>query len=312
VSGILVVDDDPEIAAYLLRNLRQEGFDVRVAATGAQALDFVRDEPPDLVVLDIGLPDMDGLEVVRRLRHGVAPGYVPVILLAARDAGPERLLGLAAGADECLVKPFDPLELVTRIRFTLRRTAEFRAMSPLTGMPGNTRIEGELARRILDQVTFALCYADLDNFKAFNDRYGFLRGDEMIGMLATALKVAADEAGAPQPFLGHVGGDDFVAICETWQAQQLCSRVCTIFDQAALRLHDADDVARGGIEILDRLGQVRSFPLVSVSIGVATSERRRFGDYREVVAIATEMKAVAKRTPGSAVAVDRRADLVER
>ena len=311
MSRVLVVDDDPHITGFLYQNLQLEGFDVRTARTGAEALELVRAQVPDLVVLDIGLPDMDGLEVVRRLRHGATAGYVPVILLTAHEAGPERLLGLSVGADEYLVKPFDPLELVTRIRFTLRRTAEFRAMSPLTGMPGNTRIEGELARRILDHDTFALCYADLDNFKAFNDRYGFLRGDEMIGVLAGALKFAAEEAGEPAPFLGHVGGDDFVVICDPAQVQQLCNRACAIFDRAAAGLHDPEDVARGGIEITDRLGQVRSFPLVSVSIGVAGSERRHFEDYRQVVAVATEMKAVAKRSPGSAVAVDRRADLVE-
>ncbi|MHB2024562.1 MAG: GGDEF domain-containing response regulator [Mycobacteriales bacterium] len=308
---MLVVDDDAEVAAFLDQVLSLEGFQVSLVSSGSAALAAVGAALPDLVLLDASLPDLSGLEVCRRLRAGALGGHLPVIMLTAGEAGADRVLALAAGADDCLAKPFDPLELVTRMRVTLRRSAEMLSLSPLTGLPGNIRIEAELARRIAAGQRFAVCYVDLDNFKAFNDRYGFLRGDKMIRLLASALNVAAEEAGEPRAFLGHVGGDDFVAVCEPGQVARLCARLLAAFDEAAPALHDPKDLACGGVEVVDRLGELRRFPLVSVSVGVATSEARHFADYREAVAIATEMKAVAKRSAGSAFAVDRRGSLVE-
>jgi diguanylate cyclase (GGDEF)-like protein len=160
----------------------------------------------------------------------------------------------------------------------------------------------------MDGELLAVCHVDLDNFKAFNDRYGWLRGDDVITLLASALKAAAAEVGLPQPFVGHVGGDDFVVICAPDQVDTLTSRSLEIFDGDIARLYDADDAKAGFITILDRQGNERNYPLVSVSIGVAVSGQRRYADHRAIVAVATEMKAVAKNQQGSAVAIDRRTD----
>ncbi|HVA61993.1 MAG TPA: response regulator [Mycobacteriales bacterium] len=308
MNRVLVVDDDRIVARFIETNLRLEGFDVRLAHDGAQALAIAADWHADLVLLDVILPDLDGFAVCRELRRSPRTANLPVILLTTSQVTAEHLVGLAAGADDYLAKPFDPLELVTRVRFTLRRTAEIRALSPLTGLPGNTRIEAELASRITESAPVAICYADLDNFKAYNDCYGFLRGDEVLLLLATTIKSAADSVGAPTPFVGHVGGDDFVVICSPDQAEPLCTRMVTAFDAAVPALHDPADVARGHLSVVDRRGQVHEYPLVGVSIGVATSDRRHFRDHRESVAVATEMKAVAKGTPGSSIAIDRRSD----
>jgi GGDEF domain-containing protein len=138
-----------------------------------------------------------------------------------------------------------------------------------------------------------------------------LRGDDVITMLAATLKQAGAELVGPQPFIGHVGGDDFVIICEPDQVETLTGRVITLFDENVTLLHDPDDVRAGSIAIVDRQGNERRYPLVSVSIGVAMTGRRRYNDYRAIVAVATEMKAVAKGQMGSAVAIDRRTDPVE-
>jgi GGDEF domain-containing protein len=116
------------------------------------------------------------------------------------------------------------------------------------------------------------------------------------------------DAGKPTPFLGHVGGDDFVIVCDVGQAEPLCAHVLSAFDEAAPKLHDTGDAERGHIVLADRQGNPRRYPLVSVSAGIASTEHRRFADYRQIVAVATEMKNVAKAKPGSAVAVDRRSD----
>jgi diguanylate cyclase (GGDEF)-like protein len=306
VATVLVVDDDVDIARFIEINLRLEGFDVRVAHDGEAAEQAIDGETPDLVLLDVMMPKVDGVELCRRLRANPATANLPVIMLTAKSLSADKVVGLTAGADDYIIKPFDTLELVARVRSTLRRNAEMRAVSPLTGLPGNHAIEDQIAEWVASGRDVGVCYADLDHFKAFNDRYGFLRGDEVITLLATALRRAALEVGEPQPFIGHVGGDDFVAVTTPEQAEPLSRRVIDIFDAAAPRLYDPDDAARGSIEVRDRQGSVREFPLVTVSIGIAVSTTRSYSDHREVVAVATEMKKVAKGTPGSTIAVDRR------
>jgi len=301
-----VVDDDADIRRFVEMNLRLEGYRVVSASDGVMALDLVAAEVPDLVLLDVMMPGVDGIEVTRRLRSDSRTATMPIIMLTAKSMTADRVLGLTAGADDYIIKPFDTLELVARVRSTLRRNAEARAVSPLTSLPGNVRIEDEIAGRVASGQPFAVAYLDLDNFKAFNDAHGFLRGDQVILLLAMALRRAV-VGSDPQPFVGHVGGDDFVLVCAPNQVEKLCELAVDYFDDHVPELHDPDDVARGGLEIADRQGVVRRFPLVSVSVGIATSERRHFGDYREVVMVATEMKGVAKGEVGSAIAVDRRA-----
>jgi DNA-binding response OmpR family regulator len=308
MPSVLVVDDDPDIAKFIEINLRLEGYDVRTAYDAEQALVYIGVEAPDLVLLDVMMPKIDGVELCRQLRADPATANMPVIMLTAKSLSADKVVGLTAGADDYIIKPFDTLELVARVRSTLRRNAEMRSVSPLTGLPGNNRIDLEISTRVATDARFAVCYFDLDNFKAFNDRYGFLRGDDVILLAATALRRASSEVGEPAPFVGHVGGDDFVAVCEQEQAEPFCRRVVEIFDDEVWHRHDSGDAERGFLEIVDRQGIVRRSPLVSFSVGIALSGRRSYRDHREVVAVATEMKAVAKGTPGSAIAVDRRGD----
>jgi diguanylate cyclase (GGDEF)-like protein len=302
---ILVVDDDVDIVRFVEMNLRLEGYRVLIARNGAEALEIVATDLPDLILLDVMMPGLDGIEVTRRLRADSRTSTMPVIMLTAKTMTADRVLGLTAGADDYIIKPFDTLELVARVRSTLRRNAEARAMSPLTGLPGNIRIEDEIAGRVSSGSPFAVAYLDLDNFKAFNDAHGFLRGDKVILLLAKALRRAVEGADPPV-FIGHVGGDDFVLVSRPEQVEDLARAAVEAFDRDVPSLHDPADVERGHLEIVDRQGLMRSFPLVSLSVGVATSERRQFGDYREVVVVATEMKGVAKGETGSAIAVDRR------
>jgi DNA-binding response OmpR family regulator len=303
---ILIVDDDADIVRFVEMNLRLEGYRVLIARDGLEALDMVAAEVPDLVLLDVMLPGVDGVEVTRQLRADSRTSTLPVIMLTAKTMTADRVLGLTTGADDYIIKPFDTLELVARVKSTLRRNAEARAVSPLTSLPGNVRIEDEIAGRVSSGSPFAVAYLDLDNFKAFNDAHGFLRGDQVILLLATALRRAVVGA-QPPAFIGHVGGDDFVLVCRPDQVEDLSFAAVEYFDQKSPSLHDPDDVARGYLEVVDRKGVMRDYPLVSVSVGIATSERRRFDDYREVVIVATEMKGVAKGEVGSAIAVDRRA-----
>jgi diguanylate cyclase (GGDEF)-like protein len=185
-----------------------------------------------------------------------------------------------------------------------RRAQELGAASPLTGLPGNVRIDEELRNRLERGEKLALLHLDLDQFKAFNDRYGFLRGDAAINLLARLLVEAA--AGHPGTFVGHIGGDDFVAVTRPESLDALSQTVIDTFERERLVLYDPDDAARGHVEVVDRRGVARRYPLLSISIGAATNLWRDFRDHRELVEAATEMKLYAKSGAGGRVAVDRR------
>ena len=305
-SRILVADDDADIARFVELNLSLEGFAVECVYDGEQALRRAMASPPDLLVLDVMMPVLNGVEVLRRLRAHAVTAAVPIVMLTAKSLSADKVVGLTAGADDYIVKPFDTLELVARVRTTLRRTADNRAVSPLTGLPGNHRIDIEIASRAALGRPYAVCHVDLDEFKSFNDAYGFLRGDDLLLMLAGVLQAASAAAGEPPVFLGHVGGDDFVIVCTPEQAEPLCAHLVASFDRAAPHAYDPPDVGRGFLEVTDRRGELRRHPLVTVSVGVAIfSGGDR--DHRAVVAAANEMKGFAKTQAGSVVAVDRRA-----
>ncbi len=305
-ESVLVVEDDRFIARLLQVELTGAGYEVRLASDGVEALEAAFERCPDLVLADVMMPNMDGFEMTRRLREDPRTEGVSIIMLTARGLAADKLEGLTAGADDYLVKPFDNEELLARVRGVLRRAAYMRAVSPLTGLPGNVRIEDEIQARVRAREPFALMYLDLDNFKAYSDRYGFVRGDEVLRSTGRLIRDVAKAVAGPTTFVGHIGGDDFVIVTSPELAVPVAEEIIRRFDALAPTLYDAADADRGYIESEDRQGTRRRFPLLSISIGIATTQVRAFQHRAEVVEVATELKNFAKRTAGSSYAVDRR------
>jgi diguanylate cyclase (GGDEF)-like protein len=305
-ESILVVDDDPDIARFVEVNLRSAGYDVTVASDGEEALLKAGSLRPDLVLLDVMMPRIDGFEVAHRLRRNPQTSNTSIIMLTAKALATDKVLGLTAGADDYIIKPFDPIELLARVKGTLRRAKEMRNLSPLTGLPGNIRIQEEIERMVREDLSFAVVYADLDNFKAYNDLKGFVRGDRLIQATARTLQDAVFEFAGSEGFVGHVGGDDFVAIVPPGVAEDVAKRIVANFDAHIHEFYDPEDVERGYIQVEDRKGVLQRLPLAGISVGVATTYVRAFAHYGEAVSIATEMKQFAKRDPGSSYAIDRR------
>jgi diguanylate cyclase (GGDEF)-like protein len=303
---ILVIDDDADIVQFVKMNLELEGFRVDTATSGAGGLEAARRDPPDMILLDIMMPDVDGLEVLNRLQVNPATAHVAVVLLTARAQAEDRIRGLEIGADDYITKPFDIEELVARVGTVLRRSKAMRDLSPLTGLPGNFRIAEEMGRRVNSGRPVAIVHADLDNFKAFNDHYGFMRGDNVIKFTANTLVEAAAEVNEPTCFVGHVGGDDFIAVMNPDVVETFCKTVIDRFDDGILDFYDPQDALRGYVEVIDRRGERHAFPIVSISMGVATNLRRTFQNEWEASAIASEMKEHAKGEAGSTYKVDRR------
>ncbi len=307
---VLVADDDDDIRAYLDVTLGLAGFEVILARDGVEALELAREHTPDAVLLDVMMPRLDGFEALRRLREDARTSHLPVLMLTARVQRDDLIDGLDAGADDYVTKPFDSDILLARLRAMLRRADRERARNPLTGLPGNARIVTELAERLRAEDPMALLYVDLDQFKPYNDHYGWLRGDEAIRAVADLLRQVEQDLGGERSFVGHVGGDDFVVIVEPESAEAIAREICERFDRLSPTLYDPADRMAGSIEVADRRGVPQRYSLLSLSVGIATTDRRDFDHQGEVVTVATEMKRYAKTRGGgrSTYAIDRRAD----
>ena len=303
---ILVVDDEEDIANLVAMNLAEEGYECHLAHRGDDAVDLAIKLRPDLIVLDVMMPGVDGVEVCRQLRQDPRTTTTSIIMLTARTLPTDRIAGLEAGADDYVDKPFDVEELLARVQGRLRRSRQLRQTSPLTGLPGNFEIEHRLEVMLADERPFALLHADLDQFKAYNDHYGFLRGDRAIVLTARVIGWAVADHGSPQCFVGHIGGDDFAVVCEPHEAIPIADAVCRSFDDQVANLYDIDDRDRGYIEVADRMGTTHRFPFMTISLGIASTDQRTITSPAEAAAVAVEMKRFAKASGGSVWRMDRR------
>jgi diguanylate cyclase (GGDEF)-like protein len=306
-STILCVDDDPNIRDLVTAALELDGYNVVLASDGAQGLQRAAQDHPQLIILDVMLPDMRGWDVLRELKSQPHTASIPVIFLSALDETEDRVTGLALGADDYVGKPFAVKELLARVRTQLRH-AEEHLLSELTGLPGNTQIQRALRQALADpRRDLYVLYIDVDNFKSFNDAYGFLRGNELINATADILRntiTAQDE----RAFLGHIGGDDFVALVRNSQeaVEARCTAIIEQFDARMPLLYDPVDRERGYVVAVNRQNVRHQFPIVTISIAVVSNARRTLSDDWEVSAIAAELKKRTKLSGVSSYLIDQR------
>ncbi len=303
---VLVVDDERNILDIIRFNLEVEGYEVITSRDGEEALRMVHELKPDLILCDIMMPEVDGLEVCRRLKADGRTNQIPVVMLSARTQAQDKVASIEAGADDFITKPFDFSDLVARITINLIRARQKRDISPLTGLPGSISIEAETKRRIARNLRFSALYVDIDNFKPFNDVYGFPTGDRAIRMLADIVDEAVKKLGNVDDFIGHGGGDDFVVITTPEKAAVIAERIITEFDEQVRSLYREEDLRRGYSILVDRLGRDNYVPIMTLSIGVASNYRRRISTHWEVGEIAKETLNYAKSIPGSTYFIDRR------
>lgn len=303
---ILIVDDDPDILDVLKITLEEEQYEVIEARNGQEALEAVRTNSPSLVILDYMMPNMNGLQVCKILKKDILLRHLPIIMLTGKGELSDKVEGIDAGADDYIVKPFEPVELLARVKMILRRTTRDLDANPLTKLPGNISILTEIENRIERKGLFAVCYLDLDKFKSYNDKYGFEHGDEVIRQTARILIRTIQEIGNPDDFIGHIGGDDFVVITTPEKVDKICQKVIKDFDAVAPNFYNEDDRKRGYIIGKDRQGNVYKIPLLTISVGVVTNETREITHVAEVGEIGAELKAYAKSFEGSNYIKDKR------
>jgi DNA-binding response OmpR family regulator len=306
LEKILIADDERDIRAVLRTRLELEGFQVIEACDGAEAVRMAQDESPDLVVLDVMMPELDGVEVCNRLRASFTTRHIPVIMVTAKARPLDKIEGLRQGANDYITKPYDTAELTQRVRNALEWSRQQRSASPLTGLPGNHSINAEIRRRLSDSSAFALLQIDIDHFKAFNDYYGYGRGDEAIQLLARILSESVYRTGDAAGFVGHIGGDDFVVLCSCDASEPLGEAIIEWFNTAAVDLYDEEDRTRGHVEVLNRRHVIERFPLMSLTIALVSTDRVPVTHLAHLIDIAQELKAHGKGIPGSVMVGERR------
>lgn len=256
---ILIVDDEVEIGQLLAFQFEDTGYLTTLVTSGSAALQIVRKQQFDLIVLDLMLPDLDGFTVLGGLRAQPETQLTPIILLSAINSPTEKVHGLQLGADDYITKPFSADELSARVQAAMRRSEREGGANPSTRLPGNIAIERAISQRIEQQAPFVVCYCDLDNFKAFNDTYGFLKGDAVIQRTAQLLLDVVRELGNPDDFVGHIGGDDFVLISTPDRAELIGTTVLSRFDAMAPLFYDREARERGFISGADRQDRPTQF-----------------------------------------------------
>ena len=303
---ILIVDDDSDILDVLKIILEAEGYEVLEGHDGQEALDIIKKTTPDLLIIDFKMPKKCGDEVCRILKSDILVQHMPIIMLTGKGEVADKVHGINAGADDYMVKPFEPQELVARVKMVLRRTVRDLDANPLTRLPGNVSILNDIQKRIDNDEAFAVCYIDLDKFKAFNDKYGFEKGDEVIKNTARTLINSVQEKGTTQDFIGHIGGDDFVVITNITNAKCICEEIISKFDAMIPSVYNKKDREKGYIVTKNRQKKTNKIPFMSISIGIVSNEDKSIKHVAQIGEIGAELKKHAKSHAGSNFVTERR------
>lgn len=303
---ILIIEDTELMVKLTTDILSAKGYEVVSANNGMDGIKMVAAEKPDLVLLDVVMPGISGYEVCKLLREDESNNLMPIIILTAQGNEDDKLTGLELGADDYITKPFNPRELISRVNNTLLRIDRNRWANPLTGLPGNIEIQSEINHRIAREKKLSILYLDVDNFKAYNDVYGFACGDRSIKMIADIITDVVHTFGSQGDFIGHIGGDDFIIITAPVYADALCENIIKEFDRKIPDMYSDKDRQAGFICTTNRKGDMICFPIMTLSIAVVTNENRELHSHLQVGEIAAELKKRAKAMHGSVYLKDKR------
>ncbi|HHN93893.1 MAG TPA: response regulator [Anaerolineae bacterium] len=287
---MMIVEDDPDISNMLRIYFQSQGYDVSVAQRGEDALEMCRQQLPNIIVLDIMLPDMDGYDVCRHLRSNLRTSHIPIIFLTQKDERSDKIHGLELGADDYITKPFDLEELKLRVKNAMTRAQYESLTNPTTGLPSGRLIEDQL-RQLLRRKDWGVIYVGIQGFNTFNEVYGFVAGEEVLRFTALVLGKAVDSVGTPNDFIGHVGGDDFLIITLKDKVDPIVQDIKARFDAEVGTHYDWPTRQQGYMLVKNEDGTERKVDLMTLAIGVLTEDDGPFYDIREI----TEAAAAARR-----------------
>lgn len=303
---VLLADDQTELLMLVKETVEKAGFEVFIASDGEEAIKTVYETNPDIIIMDYNMPLKDGLTAAAELKDNPLFAHIPIVIVTAFGEKQAKLRGLSMGIDDYLIKPVDTDELVARIKMVLKRNKQVLDTNPLSKLPGNPSIQACVERVLSEKKKFAVLYIDLNNFKAYNDIYGFEAGDRVIKATANLLVKIAMPNENSGDFIGHIGGDDFIMVTSFERAEDLAAKITKAFDEISPSFYKKEDAQKGYITAYDRQGKLKQFPLLAVSVAIVHNNLRELNSYAQISNIGSELKKVAKGFEKSAYIMDKR------
>ncbi len=306
---IFLLSTDDDLSDSLQSLWALDDIHWEIFSSGKALLERFFNDPPHMLICAETSEDISGLEIINIVKsENVYKQVCTIFVLGLESVEASITPGGGVIVDDFIVLPVDPLEMRTRLELALHRSSCTLDANPLTRLPGNTSIMQAIEKQISEKSSFAAAYLDIDNFKAFNDKYGFLRGDEALLMTARLLVATIMDFDAPYKFLGHIGGDDFFFIMPENSIEDVCKRLVATYDEIVPNFYDDEDREQQGITSKDRMGNLHKFPFMSISIAVTANTDARFAHYGEVSQALGQLKSLCKAKEGSCYVFDRRID----
>ena len=306
VQEIYIIDEDKAIKETL-KTMFKGDKEYRFTNVPESKLEVALKNIPSLIIInEDALESKNAIQMCNTIKQDEDNSITPIIVLSTNKEHEHKLEMLKLGVSHYIKHPIDEEYMLYTIQNVLNLIYKNRRVSPLTGLPGNVQIQAEMKKRFSSKETFAMMYLDLDNFKAYNDLYGFLKGDEIIKFTAKTILKNVHTEEYEDCFVGHIGGDDFVAIISETNYDKICQNIIADFDSNVLKYFTDEDVKKGYMEVENRKGIMEQFPLTSISIGVVEIEKGRFANVLEIGEAGASVKHLAKTIQGSTYVIDRR------
>ena len=290
----------------MLNAMFEDSKEYKFKKVTTEKIDIALQNIPSLIIINEDGINLDIIDLCKQIRQDEDNSITPIVVLGKSKDKDHRISILKLSVEYYIVKPVDNDYLYYTIKNLVRLMYINRRVSPLTGLPGNVQIQTEMKKRLSKKEEFAIFYLDLDNFKAYNDTYGFAKGDEMIKFTARTISRNFHATEIEECFIGHIGGDDFIAITSQADYEQICKDIIKEFDEKVLEYFTKEDTERGYVEVANRRGIIEQFPLTSISIGVVIAEKGKYKNVLEIGEVAAQVKHNAKTTIGSTYIIDRR------
>lgn len=305
VQEIYIIDDNKDLTKTIT-SLFHDEKEYKFKNVPTEKIDIALKNIPSLIIINEDGIDRNIIELCKQIRQDEDNNITPIVVLGQSSNKEHRLSILKSSVEYYIVKPVDEDYLYYTIKNLVRLMYMNRRVSPLTGLPGNVQIQTEMKKRLLKKESFSILYLDLDNFKSYNDLYGFTKGDEIIKFTARTISKNIHNSEIEDCFIGHIGGDDFIAIVPNSDCEEICKNIVKEFDENVTQFFTKEDAQRGYLEVANRRGIIEQFPLTSISIGVVVVDVGRFKNILEIGEVAAQVKHIAKTTVGSTYIIDRR------
>lgn len=306
VQDIYIIDNNNELIERLKESFKRELDEYKFKTVKTQEIEVALRNIPSLIIIDEDTADVNIVEFCKSIRSNEDNSITPIIVVSSNTDREHTIEVLKTDVEYYIKKPIEDEYFYYTIKNIVGLLSKNRRISPLTGLPGNVQIQAEMKKRLLNKEIFAILYFDLDNFKAYNDVYGFANGDEIIKFTARTISKHIHQVENSDNFVGHIGGDDFVAIIGKSDYDKICQDIIAEFDKFAVDFYNEEDVERGFVEVANRRGIIEQFPLTTISIAVVEVDSKIYKTTLEIGEVASQIKHKAKAVLGSTYVVNKR------